>query len=153
MKKAPTRASAHLKPVIDDRDKIQKGDKLLLVIEDDAKFANVLLGYAHKKDFKCILAGDGESGLQLAALHPPDAILLDLKLPGMSGWEVLDTLKGDASLRHIPVHILSATPKSLDAYKRGALGFLSKPISQDLTDLSRVLYQLVQRFFCRRPTG
>jgi CheY-like chemotaxis protein len=129
-KKAP----AKLKPVNDDRDKIQKGDKLLLVIEDDAKFANVLFGYAHRKDFKCILAGDGESGLQLAALHHPDAILLDLKLPGMSGWEVLDTLKGDASLRHIPVHILSATHETMDAYKRGALGFLSKPISQDQLD-------------------
>jgi PAS domain S-box-containing protein len=120
--------------VDDDRDKIQKGDRVLLVIEDDAKFAKVLLGYAHKKDFKCVLAGDGESGLKLAALHPPDAILLDLKLPGMSGWDVLDTLKGDPGLRHIPVHILSADNQTMDAYKRGALGFLSKPISQDQLD-------------------
>ena len=128
------KVSASSKPAKDDRDKIKKGDRVLLVVEDDAKFAKVLLGYAHKKDFKCVLAGDGESGLKLAAVHPPDAILLDLKLPGMSGWEVLDTLKGDASLRHIPVHILSATPQTMDAYKRGALGFLNKPISQDQLD-------------------
>ena len=63
--------------------------------------------------------------------HQPDAIMLDLKLPGMSGWDVLDTLKNDASLRHIPVHILSASEETIDAYKRGALGFLSKPVSQD----------------------
>jgi CheY-like chemotaxis protein len=115
----------------DDRAEIKKGDKVLLVIEDDADFAKVLFDYAHKKAFKCLLAGDGESGLKLAALQPPDAILLDLKLPGMSGWEVLDTLKNDASLRHIPVHILSALDETLDAYKHGALGFLSKPINQE----------------------
>jgi len=118
----------------DDRDKIQKGDKVLLVIEDDEKFAKILFDYAHKKDFKCVLAYDGESGLKLATVHPPDAILLDLKLPGVNGWYVLDTLKGDASLRHIPVHILSATEQTMDAYQRGALGFLSKPISQDQLD-------------------
>ena len=115
----------------DDRAQIKKGDKVLLVIEDDASFARVLFDYAHKKAFKCLLAGDGESGLKLATIHHPDAILLDLKLPGIDGWDVLDTLKSDASLRHIPVHILSASDQNLDAYKRGALGFLSKPISTD----------------------
>ena len=118
----------------DDHDKIQEGDKILLVIEDDPKFAEVLFKYAHKKEFKCLVAGDGESGLKLASEHQPDAILLDLKLPGMSGWDVLDTLKDDGSLRHIPVHILSAVDETMDAYKRGALGFLSKPISQDQLD-------------------
>ncbi|MGC1375102.1 MAG: response regulator, partial [Anaerolineales bacterium] len=55
-------------------------------------------------------------------------------LPGMSGWFVLDTLKGDPDLRHIPVHILSASGQTMDAYKRGALGFLSKPVSQEQLD-------------------
>jgi CheY-like chemotaxis protein/signal transduction histidine kinase/HAMP domain-containing protein len=120
--------------VDDDRDQIQKGDKVLLVIEDDPKFAKVLFGYAHKKNFKCVLAGDGESGLKLATVHHPDAILLDLNLPGMNGWEVLDALKGDAGLRHIPVHILSDVDQTMDAYKRGALGFLSKPINREQLD-------------------
>ena len=106
----------------------------MLVIEDDPTFAKVLFDYAHKKDFKCVLAGDGESGLKLASVYHPDAILLDLNLPGMSGWDVLDTLKGDAGLRHIPVHILSAASQTMDAYKRGALGFLSKPVSQEQLD-------------------
>jgi PAS domain S-box-containing protein len=135
--KVSTEAIVLSKPapfVDDDCDQIQKGDKVLLVIEDDPRFAKILFGYAHKKDFKCVVAGDGESGLKLATVHHPDAILLDLNLPGMSGWEVLDTLKGDASLRHIPVHILSAADQTMDAYKRGALGFLSKPINQEQLD-------------------
>jgi CheY-like chemotaxis protein len=49
----------------------------------------------------------------------------------MSGWQVLDTFKGTANLRHIPVHILSASEETTDLYKRGALGFLSKPVDQD----------------------
>jgi CheY-like chemotaxis protein/signal transduction histidine kinase len=120
--------------VDDDRDQIKKGDKILLVIEDDASFAKIVMDYGRKQGFKCVAAGDGESGLQLAKAHKPDAVLLDLKLPGMSGWEVLDALKHDSALRHIPVHILSATEETMDAYKRGALGFLAKPVSQEGLD-------------------
>jgi CheY-like chemotaxis protein/signal transduction histidine kinase len=120
--------------VNDDRDQIKKGDKVLLVIEDDEGFAKVAMDYGRGKDFKCVAAGDGESGLQLAKTYHPDAILLDLKLPGMSGWEVLDALKHDSSLRHVPVHILSASDETIDAYKRGALGFLAKPVSQEGLD-------------------
>jgi CheY-like chemotaxis protein len=118
-------------PIPDDRGNLQKGDKTLLVIEDDAQFAKVLFDHAHKKEFKCLLALTGEDGLALARQHGPDAILLDLKLPGMDGWQVLDRLKGEPSLRHIPVHILSAQEETVDAYKRGALGFLSKPVSNE----------------------
>ncbi|MGC1374949.1 MAG: response regulator [Anaerolineales bacterium] len=118
----------------DDRNQIQKGDKVLLVIEDDPTFAKLLCEYAHKKDFKCLLAGDGESGLRAVNIYRPDAILLDLNLPGISGWDVLDALKSDAALRHIPVHILSASSQTMDAYKRGAMGFLSKPVSQEQLD-------------------
>ena len=54
--------------------------------------------------------------------------MLDLKLPGISGWDVLDTLKDDPDLRHIPVHIMSAENEDLSAYQRGAMGFLTKPV-------------------------
>ena len=127
----------------DDRARIEKGDRILLIIDDDENFARLILDYGRKKKFKCLAAGDGESGLQLARSHRPDAILLDLKLPGMSGWEVLDILKYDPQLRHIPVHILSASDETLDAYKHGALGFLTKPLSQ--ADLESV-FQRVNEF-------
>ncbi len=115
----------------DDREHIRPGDRVLLVIEDDPSFAHIVLEHAHKRDFKCLVALDGESGLQLVQKYATDAILLDLKLPGMSGWDVLDVLKEDSDTRHIPVHILSAAEETLDAYKRGAIGFLSKPVSSE----------------------
>ena len=131
----------------DDRDELRKGDRLLLVIEDDPKFARVVYKRAHGKDFKCLLAADGESGLKLVDLYHPDAILLDLKLPGMSGWQVLDTLKQNPDTRHIPVHILSATEENLEAYKMGAIGFLSKPVSPEgLEDV----FEKLESFIARR---
>jgi CheY-like chemotaxis protein len=138
--------SSSKKFIDDDRSRIEKGDKVLLIVEDDQNFAKVVLDFGHKKDFKCVVAGDGESGLSMAKTYRPDAILLDLKLPGMSGWEVLDRLKQDSSLRHIPVHILSGSEETMDVYKRGALGFLAKPVSQEGLD---GVFQKIGEFFSR----
>jgi CheY-like chemotaxis protein/signal transduction histidine kinase/DNA-binding LacI/PurR family transcriptional regulator len=114
----------------DDRDDINPTDRVLLIVEDDPKFAKIVLNYAHKKHFKCLVAGDGESALALTKTHRPAAIILDLKLPGMSGWDVLDAIKDDPDLRHIPIHIMSVDDEDVSAYQRGAMGFLTKPISQ-----------------------
>jgi CheY-like chemotaxis protein/signal transduction histidine kinase/DNA-binding LacI/PurR family transcriptional regulator len=118
----------------DDRDNLTPSDRILLIVEDDAKFAKIVLNYAHKKRFKCLVAGDGESALALSKAHTPAAIILDLKLPGMSGWDVLDALKDDSDLRHIPVHIMSIDDEDISAYQRGAMGFLTKPVSQKALD-------------------
>jgi len=126
---APKTVSAFPEFLPDDRAIVQNGDRILLIIDDDKDFSRMLLDYARKKGFKCLTAGNGESALLLARTFHPDAILLDLNLPGMSGWEVLDIIKYDPQLRNMPVHILSASDETLDAYKRGALGFLTKPIS------------------------
>ena len=134
------RGTSHPEFLPDDRAIVQKSDRILLVIDDDENFSRLLLDYGHKKGFKCLAARDGESALLLARAFHPDAILLDLNLPGMSGWEVLDIIKYDLRLRNIPVHILSASDETLDAYKRGALGFLTKPISLD--DLEGVFKRL-----------
>ena len=115
----------------DDRDDIKAGDKTLLVIEDDAKFAKIVYDYAHKKKFKCLIAGDGETGIKMVQAFPVDAVVLDLSLPNMSGWEVLDMIKENPDTRHIPVHIMSISDEDHNAYKHGAIGFFSKPISQD----------------------
>ena len=113
----------------DDRDNLEVGDKLLLIIEDDPKFAKTVYNFAQQKDFKCLITDKGEMGLQLAKQYTPEAIILDLHLPDISGWQVLDRLKNDPVTRHIPVHIMSADKAVLDAYKKGAVGFLTKPVS------------------------
>lgn len=139
-------ATVPLPDLPDDRSNLEKTDQVLLIIEDDPAFARLVYDYAHQKGFKALLAADGERGLGLARRYAPDAILLDLKLPGISGWDVLDELKDDFSLRHIPVHILSATEETLDAYKRGALGFLSKPVSPEELDS---VFQKIRSFLER----
>jgi CheY-like chemotaxis protein len=118
------------------------GDKTLLIIEDDANFADILCNYAQTQGFLCQIAGDGESGWRLAKRHHPAAVLLDLTLPGMSGWDVLERLKHDLDTRHIPVHIISGEAENLNAYQMGAMGFLTKPVDQQ--DLENAFERIVR---------
>ena len=115
----------------DDRQGLTADDKAILVIEDDENFARILLKECHRKQFKCLLAPDGEQGLQLANEFSPVAIILDINLPGMNGWSVLDQLKKNPKLRHIPVHMMSVEEATIDAMKKGAIAFLSKPVSEE----------------------
>ncbi|MEX2138099.1 MAG: HAMP domain-containing protein [Pirellulales bacterium] len=119
----------------DDRRSIQAGDRVLLIIEDDARFARVLLQMARERDFKGVIAARGETGLDLARRFTPDAIMLDIDLPDMEGWAVLDRLKHSPQLRHIPVHIISNGECSPRGLKQGAFACLQKPVSaQALAD-------------------
>ena len=113
----------------DDTELIGKDDQSILIIEDDPKFAKILLDQCHKNGFKCITAGTGESGLWLAAEHLPVAIILDINLPGIDGWKVLDVLKKNPKTRHIPVHMMSAIEETIEAFQKGAIGYLTKPVS------------------------
>ncbi|HYZ83977.1 MAG TPA: response regulator, partial [Bryobacteraceae bacterium] len=105
--------------VPDDRNLLQAGDRVLLIIEDDATYAPHLVDLAHKRGFKAVVAQRGERGLALAKELNPDAITLDIRLPDMAGWLVLSRLKYDPATRHIPVHVISVD----EDYRRGlALG-------------------------------
>ncbi len=115
----------------DDRDTIKEDDKVVLIIEDDRNFAAILLKQANKKGFKCLSASSGEDGLLLATKYKPQAIILDMGLPGIKGKQVLHELKANPSVRHIPVHIISANDRSLEPIREGAVEYLMKPISKD----------------------
>ena len=112
----------------DDRDSLAKGDKCMQAIEDEPVFAQVLARQARELGFKCLLSEDGESGLADARHYLPSGILLDVKLPGLSGMEVLEHLKKDPKTRHIPVHVVSGFDHRKNALHLGAVGFLLKPI-------------------------
>jgi tubulin-specific chaperone A len=114
--------------VNDDRRQISFGDKSLLIIEDDTSFADTLMDLARQRGFKCLVAEDGETGLRFAGRHRPSAIILDISLPGMDGWEVMERLKANPETRHIPVHFISATDKQIPAKYLGAVGYLVKPV-------------------------
>jgi len=114
----------------DDRDDIQPGDHVVLIVEDDVKFARILLDMAHDKGFKRLVATRGDAGLALARKYKPDAITLDIRLPEMDGWCMLDQLKHDPATRHIPVHMISVEDGRQRALQQGAIAYLKKPVDQ-----------------------
>jgi PAS domain S-box-containing protein len=118
----------------DDRKEIQPRDRSILLIEDDPKFTKILFDIAHEKGFKCLVAGDGETGLHLADYYQPGGIILDIGLPGIDGWTVLSRLKDNSKTRHIPVHVISASDKTFDSMKMGAIGHITKPVGIDGLD-------------------
>ncbi len=128
----------HETETTDDRNELTATTQSLLIIEDDVNFSKILIELAHEKGFKCLLAEDGKTGLQLAEQYLPQAIILDIGLPKADGWTVMEKLKDNSLTRHIPVHFMSASDQHLDAKKMGAIGYLLKPVSMaDLTGAFR----------------
>jgi len=130
----PERRAIPQTVIADDRDQIEEGDRTVLVIENDQNFAKVLLDMAHDKGYKAVVELDGEAGLKAAREVRPDAITLDIDMPGMDGLEVLDRLKRDPDTRHIPVHIISGVEQRGEGLKAGAIAFLQKPVSKEALD-------------------
>ncbi|MEH1925450.1 response regulator [Nostoc sp.] len=124
----------------DDREIIQPGDRTLLIIEDDDKFARILLDMARQQGFKTIVALHSKQGLALAEQFKPNAIMLDIHMPEMDGWTVLDRLKHKPDTRHIPVHILSVDERQQRGLNLGAITYLQKPVSPEA--LTQVLTEI-----------
>ncbi|USX29214.1 response regulator [Oxalobacteraceae bacterium OTU3CINTB1] len=114
----------------DDRGLVAPGDPSVLIIEDDERFAKIVLGFAREKNFKGVVTMQGDSALSLARDYLPSAILLDLDLPDIDGFTVLDRLKRDPSTRHIPVHVMSSLRERERALRLGAISYLNKPVSK-----------------------
>ncbi|MCP3139616.1 HAMP domain-containing protein [Pyxidicoccus xibeiensis] len=125
--------------VEDDREHIREGDRVLLIIEDDVKFARIMVQMAREKGFKALVATRGDTGLSMANEYQPHAITLDIQLPVVDGWSVLDRLKRNPRTRHIPVHVISVMDKH-QGNSQGAFGYLTKPVSKE--GLERVFNQL-----------
>ena len=126
--------------VADDRENIEDGDRAILVVEDDIRFAGILVGYVRERGFRCLVAHSGEEGLELAKTHCPDGVLLDINLPQMDGWAVLSELKRDVDTRHIPVHIVSVEEQSAESLRIGAIGHASKPLQKE--EIEEILKRL-----------
>jgi HAMP domain-containing protein/CheY-like chemotaxis protein len=117
--------------VADDRHDIREGDDVLLIVDDDAHYAGVLLGLARDKGFKGIVANRGQSAISLAKEYCPTAITLDVSLPDMLGWTVLNNLKHDPATRHIPVQMLSVEEERQHGLSHGAFSYLVKPATTE----------------------
>ncbi|MBW3649129.1 MAG: response regulator, partial [Actinobacteria bacterium] len=125
----------------DDRDTLEEGDRVLLVIGSDVELVHGTAAAGHERGFKVLVAGRGDSGLVLARDYRPDAIVLDTQLPGVEGLAVLEELKRLPQTRHIPVHIISPAGERQSALSAGAIAYLEKPVSPE--DLGDALGRLV----------
>ncbi|MGC4013731.1 MAG: response regulator [Luteolibacter sp.] len=148
--RSPSRTIPSLSPIVDDRENLAAGSRVILVVEDDDKFAGIMAELAHEMGFQCLIATTGEEALELARRHQPGAIVLDVILPGDSGLLVLEQLKGDARTRHIPVHMVSGSDYIQTALSLGAVGYMLKPVKREqlvhaFRDLENRLTQKLRR--------
>ncbi len=112
----------------DDRSNIRPGESVMLIVDNDLGFARILLDLAHEKGFKAIATSHGAVAVALTREYKPNAVTLDIRLPDMDGWRVLDRLKNDLDTRHIPVFIISASDERVRGLSQGAMGYLNKPV-------------------------
>ena len=117
--------------IADDRADLHPGAHTILVIEDDERFAGILLDLAHQLGFQCVVAHTAADGLTAALTHHPRAIVLDINLPDQSGLGVLEQLKRRPETRHIPVHVASVSDFAHEALERGAIGYALKPVKRE----------------------
>jgi DNA-binding response OmpR family regulator len=101
----------------------------LLIIEDDPVTAAQVVELAHARGLKALVAADGEAGVRLATQRRPMGIVLDVRLPGIDGWTVMERLRADPSTSAVPVHFVSAAEGRSRALAMGAIGYLTKPAS------------------------
>jgi HAMP domain-containing protein/CheY-like chemotaxis protein/signal transduction histidine kinase len=126
--------------ILDDRDNLQPDDAVLLIVEDDPHYARVLCDLSRDQGFKVLVAMRGAEALALAREYHPTAVTLDVFLPDMLGWTVLNHLKQDPATRHIPVQMLTLDEDRHHGLARGAFAFVTKPTTPDELEgaLSRI---------------
>ncbi|HEY9262375.1 response regulator [Chitinophaga sp.] len=122
-------------PVDDDRNNISKQDKLILIVEDDIYFADILRDFARNKGFKTIVAHNGQDGLAYARKYLPAAIILDMNLPVIDGRSILKILKSSEDLSKILIHVVSAADIKGIA-EDNIQGYTRKPL--ELKDMEAV---------------
>jgi signal transduction histidine kinase/DNA-binding response OmpR family regulator len=141
----------------DDRNTIQPGDTTVLIVDNDVDFAQFVLETSHKVGFKGITTPLGAAAIALAGEFHPSAILLDISLPDIDGWHVLERLKHDLSLKHIPVYFVSTADQLERGLKMGAKGILAKPIQtaevleQFLDNVHSYVQRQTRRIACVEP--
>ncbi|MBS0419340.1 MAG: response regulator [Proteobacteria bacterium] len=147
---APTMPARSVAPpapqrlVEDDSERIRADSRLILIVEDDPPFAAILRDLAHEQGFQCVVTHTANDALAAVATYRPKAILLDMNLPDYSGLGVLDQLKRNPQMRHIPVHVVSVADYSQEALAMGAVGYAMKPVKRE--QLAEALQKLEAKF-------
>jgi len=126
-----TSTSTPLLSLADDQNQIHEKDKIILIIDDDKDFNQIVMQLAHKKGYKCLTALNGVTALTLATQYKLDGIILDLGLPDMDGTQVLEKLKENSTTKNIPIHIISGKDQSSLPIQFKTIDFLTKPVSAE----------------------
>lgn len=148
-------AVAEQTKIPDDRNKLRKDDKVMLIIEDDEDFAFLMRNFSNSHGYKSIIALTGDEGLHCAKKYKPAAIILDMGLPVLGGEALLRIFKEDPELKHIPVHIISGAEDDKNK-SLGALAFLKKPVQKSdlekaFTLIGEYLQSTVKRVMILSP--
>ena len=111
------------------------GEPLVIIVEDDQNFADILVDYSRDHGYRAIIINDGTNAVEIIKENRPDAIILDILLPGTDGWEILKELKQIPETSDIPVHLMSAGDAVANRIRsEGAVSFLKKPIDTATLD-------------------
>mgnify|MGYP000863299936 CR=1 FL=1 len=119
---------------------VDLGGRVVLVIDDNAGLVKMIERYLADQDCIVLVAMDGVEGIELARQTTPDAIVLDVMMPGMDGWEVLQWIRNNPRTADVPVVVCSVIDDPELAYSLGATLFLRKPVTRGkiLASLSEV---------------
>ena len=110
-------------------------EPFVVIVEDDKNFAVILQDYARDHGFKSVMVNEGTNAVEIIKEQQPDAVILDIMLPGKDGWQILKELKQDEATLHIPVHLMSAGEAAANRVrKEGAISFLKKPVNTETLD-------------------
>ncbi|MGK0290877.1 MAG: signal transduction histidine kinase/CheY-like chemotaxis protein [bacterium] len=120
----------------DDSKNLQSADKVILLIEDDRRFALAIKEFSNQRGYKVLFAENGIDGIRMANLYIPTFIILDIQLPLIDGWQVLHTLKNNKKTKHIPINVFSVVDDLTQAYSMGALLSMTKPLSLEKLELA-----------------
>ncbi len=131
---APPVTTADMAEAVFDNLEARPGNKqvCVLIVEDDKAFNDILADFAHAKNFTVHQAYTGNEGFKLARETKPDAVLLDIHLPDISGWEVLRMIRADKDLRHVNVHVMSAYDKEVIGNSVENEEYLPKPVTLEM---------------------
>lgn len=112
--------------------------RTVMIVEDEPAIRGLLSMTLEQEDYRVETAADGREALEKVRDRPPDAMLIDLTMPVMDGWSLIDTLDADVTIKEIPVLAVSATHRYATVGEQGVYAFLSKPFDVDtlLTVLS-----------------
>jgi CheY-like chemotaxis protein/CHASE3 domain sensor protein len=132
-----------LKPVTKTESKPGR-EPLVVIVEDDKNFSAILNDYAREHGYHAVMVYEGTNAVEIIKEHKPDAVILDIMLPGKDGWQILKELKKDKETQHIPVHLMSAGDATAKKVKKeGAISFLKKPI--DTTTLDKLFGDIMKQ--------